>query len=82
MRISTNGPWLAWPAAAIETARDDGRLGDQPDRPCRRCAGGERRSPLPDFYIGAHAAVAGMGLLTRNATRYRTYFPKLELIAP
>lgn len=47
-----------------------------------RRAGGERRSPLPDFYIGGHAAVAGMRLLTRDSTRYRTYFPKLELIAP
>lgn len=47
-----------------------------------RRAGGVRRSPMPDFYIGAHAAVAGMRLLTRDATRYRTYFPKLELIAP
>lgn len=47
-----------------------------------RHAGGTRRSPLSDFYIGAHAAVAGMPLLTRDAGRYRTYFPKLELIAP
>ena len=43
---------------------------------------GRRRSPLPDFYIGAHAAVAGLTLLTRDATRYRTYFPGLEIIAP
>ncbi len=43
---------------------------------------GARRSPLPDFYIGAHAAVAQLELLTRDATRYRTYFPAVHLIAP
>jgi predicted nucleic acid-binding protein len=43
---------------------------------------GARRSPLPDFYIGAHAAVAGLTLLTRDATRYRRYFPTLRLISP
>lgn len=47
-----------------------------------RRRGGARRSPLPDFYIGAHAAVAGLTLLTRDARRYRTYFPKLRIIAP
>jgi len=47
-----------------------------------RRAGGARRAPLPDFYIGAHAAIAGYTLLTRDARRYRAYFPKLRLIAP
>jgi predicted nucleic acid-binding protein len=41
-----------------------------------------RTSTLPDFYIGAHAAVSGLVLLTRDAARYRTYFPKLAIIAP
>ena len=44
--------------------------------------GGKRRSLLPDFLIGAHAAVAGYRILTRDAGRYRSYFPKLDLIAP
>ncbi|MGA8715308.1 MAG: type II toxin-antitoxin system VapC family toxin, partial [Roseiarcus sp.] len=47
-----------------------------------RRRGGARTSPLPDFYIGAHAAVAGLALLTRDARRYAGYFPKVQLIAP
>jgi predicted nucleic acid-binding protein len=47
-----------------------------------RRRGGTKRAPLPDFFMGAHAAVAGYLLMTRDAARYRTYFPKLPLIAP
>ena len=47
-----------------------------------RRRGGVRVSPLPDFYIGAHAAIGRLGLLTRDATRYRSYFPGIEIFAP
>jgi predicted nucleic acid-binding protein len=47
-----------------------------------RRRGGARTRTLPDFLIGAHAAVLGLRLLTRDTSRYRTYFPKLEIIAP
>jgi hypothetical protein len=47
-----------------------------------RQRGGGKNSPLPDFFIGAHAAVAGLPLLTRDARRYRQYFPRVKLISP
>jgi len=46
-----------------------------------RRRGGVRTSPLPDFYIGAHAAVSGFSVLTRDARRYAGYFPRVRLIA-
>jgi hypothetical protein len=47
-----------------------------------RAAGGPRTSLLPDFFVGAHAQVAQLPLLTRDARRYRMYFPGVQLIAP
>ena len=47
-----------------------------------RRSGGMKTSPLPDFYIGAHAEVEGHTLVTRDAARYRTYFPNVPLITP
>ena len=48
----------------------------------KRRGGRSKQRPLPDFYIGAHAAVAGYRLLTRDPARYRTYFPGLNVLAP
>ena len=47
-----------------------------------RRVGGSRMTPLPDFFIGAHAASAGLSLLTRDPARVRTYFPEVKLLAP
>ena len=47
-----------------------------------RQTGGTRTAPLPDFFIGAHAEAEGHTLLTRDPLRYRTYFPKVKLLAP
>ena len=47
-----------------------------------RAAGGRRTGVLPDFFIGAHAAVARLALLTRDARPYRSYFPTVDLVAP
>lgn len=47
-----------------------------------RALGGPRKTPLPDFFIGAHAAAADLMLLTRDPRRIRTYFPEVRLTAP
>ena len=47
-----------------------------------RLAGGIRTGVLPDFFIGAHAVISDSALITRDATRYKTYFPGIMLIAP
>lgn len=47
-----------------------------------RRGGGVKSAPLPDFYIGAHAAIAGFDIVTRDVARFRTYYPTVTLIAP
>ncbi|MGC8542063.1 MAG: type II toxin-antitoxin system VapC family toxin, partial [Phycisphaerae bacterium] len=47
-----------------------------------RRRGGEKIAVLPDFFIGAHAAIEGLKLITRDMGRYRTYFPRLDIISP
>lgn len=47
-----------------------------------RQRGGTKTAPLPDFFIGAHAAVLGIPIITRDVTRYQTYFPSVTLISP
>jgi hypothetical protein len=63
---------LPWPAAFLA-----GKCHVQ-----YRRQGGTRTSTLPDFFIGAHAAVSRLRLLTRDVGRYRTYFPTVDLLAP
>jgi len=75
-------------AAAASTAvvpvrdHDVGAHGPQKAFLRYRRGGGDKRSQVPDFYIGAHAAIAGYRLLTRDVRRYRSYFPTIEIIAP
>ncbi len=47
-----------------------------------RKRGGTKTSPLPDFFIGAHAEAMGIPILTRDSARYKTYFPSVPLICP
>jgi predicted nucleic acid-binding protein len=47
-----------------------------------RKRGGTKTSPLPDFFIGAHAAISGYTLITRDPRRFREYFPKLKIVCP
>jgi predicted nucleic acid-binding protein len=47
-----------------------------------RGRGGSKQKPIPDFYIGAHAAIANLSVLTRDPTPYKSYFPRLAVVAP
>lgn len=67
--------------ARIQLPYDAGFLAGKAFVTYRR-RGGAKTTPLPDFYIGAHAAISGYRLLTRDGARYRTYFPTLTLITP
>jgi hypothetical protein len=64
-----------------EIPRDALYLASQAFRLYRQ-RGGSKTSPLPDFFIGAHATSLGISILTRDTARYRAYFPKVELICP
>ncbi len=70
-----------WPLIRLPLPYAAGYLSGQAFRNYRR-KGGQKRSPLPDFYIGAHAQIEALPLLTRDTTRYKSYFPKVRLITP
>ena len=67
--------------AVCELSRESARLAGRAFRTYRE-RGGAKTGVLPDFFIGAHALAQGWKLLTRDAARYRSYFPKLKLICP
>ena len=72
-----NGTGLIFEAIPMEAAH----LAGQAHFEYRR-SGGRRERVLPDFLIGAHAAAKGYRILSRDRTRYRTYFPNIDIIAP
>ena len=67
--------------ATLDLTRPAARLAGQAFRAYRQ-RGGTKTGVLPDFFIGAHAQAEGLTLLTRDAGRYRTYFPKIKMICP
>lgn len=70
-----------WPLVRLDLPYDASFLAAQAFRRYRE-RGGTRRAPLPYFYIGAHAQISGLKLLTRDTSRYATYFPKVQIIHP
>ncbi len=74
--------WLAQAGAVKEPLPFEGSTIAAAAHREYRARGGLRGRPLPDFFIGAHAEAAGQALLTRDAARYRTYFPSVPLICP
>lgn len=82
---TADATWLAWSEGQflqrLPLPYDAGWLAAQAFLKYRR-AGGTKNSPLPDFYIGGQAEAEGLTLVTRDTARYRTYFPRVALIAP
>lgn len=69
----------------LDVATDDAEWGDWSSRARAECGDQTAlviEAHLPDFYIGAHAAIERLALLTRDVARYRTYFPTIELLGP
>lgn len=71
----------SWPLVRLSLPYEAGFVAGQAFQAYRK-QGGQRSAPLPDFFIGAQAQVDGLRLLTRDTARYRTYFPKVKLVAP